>query len=138
MPLALQTALLFGFGVGYGYLVNQLHEKSKITPVPLDVVDRTSAYYHISWGLFGVLLGNGLPLLDAFWVNDDEDSIKPRPRTPDPSDTGLNPLWYSAVRSIGAFVGIAFAVVSHPPSLLSAILISHSDACPGPPPFKSL
>ena len=29
LPLALQTALLFGFGVAYGYLVNQLHEKGK-------------------------------------------------------------------------------------------------------------
>ena len=124
LPLALQTALLFGFGVAYGYLVNQLHEKGSFTPVPVYVVDRNSAYYHLAWGVFGVLLGNGLPLFDAFWYDGSDSSGRsglkePRPRTPDGTNSGVSPFWYSAVRSIGAFVGIAFAVVR------STILCSH-------------
>ncbi|RMZ81969.1 hypothetical protein DV737_g2260, partial [Chaetothyriales sp. CBS 132003] len=116
VPVAAQTLLLFSFGVGYGYLVSQLHRTGNITPVPVHVGDQGSSYYLLFWGLFGVLLGNGLPLLDALWkkqeVGDEKKTRtdKSRARSSDRTDSALNPLWYSAVRSIGAFVGIAFAV----------------------------
>ncbi|RMZ92638.1 hypothetical protein DV736_g88, partial [Chaetothyriales sp. CBS 134916] len=114
VPVAGQTLLLFSFGVGYGYLVNQLHRTGNITPVPVHVGDQGSSYYLLFWGVFGVLLGNGLPLLDAFWnrkVGDEKTRAdKSRARSSDDTDSALSPLWYSAVRSIGAFVGIAFAV----------------------------
>jgi len=73
--------------------------------------------------MFGILLGNALPLLDSLWehggfsatehqtantpansLDDDTEGTRP------PPDNALGPFWYSAVRSIGAFVGIAFAV----------------------------
>lgn len=130
VPLALQTALLFGFGVAYGSIVTHLQETRNITPVPVPGVKQDSPSYHIVWGLFGVLLGNALPIVDAFWEEnfgqdpvDSRSSIRRTQSSSDharPSlvDSDLGPIWYSAVRSIGAFVGIAFAVVSFP-SLLS-------------------
>ena len=128
MPLALQTALLFGFGVAYGSIVTQLQERQKITPIPVPGVKLDSTYYHVIWGCIGVLLGNALPLVDTLWDdNFGEASKEPtwHPRRArsssdqnrgSPVDSDLGPIWYSAVRSIGAFVGIAFAVVSHVPS----------------------
>lgn len=128
---ALRTALLFSFGIGYGSIVKHLHKTQRITPVPVPDVDRNSLYYQISWGVFGVLLGNALPLVDSFWektispvISGDQttwSSKSGRGRAPKPDgassgpsyDTGLGPMWYSAVRSMGVFVGIAFAVVSY-------------------------
>ena len=101
-----------------------------ITPIPVPDVAQHSLYYQLSWGAFGILLGHALPAVDAFW----EDSISPvlseseingnsKSTAAKPvkavgsedssfSDSGTGPMWYSAVRSVGAFVGIAFAVVS--------------------------
>lgn len=123
IPLALQTALLFGFGVAYGSIVTHLQETRKITPVPVPGVKQDSASYHIVWGFFGVLLGNALPLVDSFWEENfgqhplDTQTHSRRAQSgsdqtrPSLVDSDLGPIWYSAVRSIGAFVGIAFAVV---------------------------
>ena len=124
MPLALQTVLLFGFGVAYGSIVIHLQETQKITPLPVPDVKRNSVSYHAVWGLIGVLLGNALPLVDSLWSNSLGDGSteqplqSPRARSSSDQNRGpivdsdLGPIWYSAVRSIGAFVGIAFAVVS--------------------------
>lgn len=124
MPLALQTVLLFGFGVAYGSIVTQLQETQKITPLPVPGVERNSVSYHAVWGLSGVLLGNALPLVDTLWRdklrNESTDQPLQSQRARSSSDqnrasivdSDLGPIWYSAVRSIGAFVGIAFAVVS--------------------------
>lgn len=121
LPLILQTILLFAFGIGYGSIVTHLHKTQRITPVPVPETDRNSWSYHISWGLFGILLGNALPLVDSLW----EKFISSKSGTREAvqsegaastssTDGGLGPLWYSAVRSMGVFVGIAFAVVSCP------------------------
>ncbi|RMD44244.1 hypothetical protein DV735_g849, partial [Chaetothyriales sp. CBS 134920] len=114
VPIAGQTLLLFSFGAAYGYLVSQLHKTGGITPVPVHVGDEALSYYLLFWGFFGVLLGNALPLLDTFWSKEAGDektrAEKLHAGLSDDTDSALNPLWYSAVRSIGAFVGIAFAV----------------------------
>jgi len=117
LPLALQTALLFAFGVGYGSIVTHLHKTRQITPVPVPGAELSSSYYHLAWGLFGILVGNGLPLLDE-WLNDSvvTDSTQPRHHRSNSGtsdhdrEDSIGPIWYSAVRSVGAFVGIAFAV----------------------------
>ncbi|KAJ9606281.1 hypothetical protein H2200_009242 [Cladophialophora chaetospira] len=117
LPLALQTVLLFGFGIGYGSIITHLHKTQQIKPVPVPDVDRNSLTYQISWGFFGVLLGNALPLVDSLWEKfiasgAKSDASKPAKAGNSTSSTesGLGPLWYSAVRSMGVFVGIAFAV----------------------------
>ena len=124
MPLALQTVLLFGFGVAYGSIVTQLQKTQQISPLPVPGMERSSVSYHAVWGLSGVLLGNALPLVDTLWRDklSDESTDRPlhSPRARSSSDqsrgpivdSDLGPIWYSAVRSIGAFIGIAFAVVS--------------------------
>ncbi|EHY52398.1 hypothetical protein HRR83_009266 [Exophiala dermatitidis] len=129
VPFLLQTFLLFAFGIGYGSIVTHLHRQQLITPVPVPNTERHSLYYQLSWGVFGVLLGNALPLVDSFWEktvspaiasrdqvgqddkSQDEKSSATAGEASGPSyDSGLGPIWYSAVRSIGVFVGIAFAV----------------------------
>lgn len=128
LPLLLQTILLFGFGIGYGAIITHLHRTQHITPIPVPHVERNALYYQISWGVFGILLGNALPMVDSFWettvspaINggrayqpatsgakaSNQDSVNPNST----SEGSLGPMWYSAVRSIGVFVGIAFAMV---------------------------
>jgi hypothetical protein len=121
VPLIFQTALLFGFGVGYGSIITHLHKTQGITPVPVPDIDRGSLPYQLSWGLFGILLGNALPLVDSFWGtyimsqkkqgDHRSGAVEVASTSTSTPESDLGPLWYSAVRSIGAFVGIAFAVV---------------------------
>jgi predicted outer membrane lipoprotein len=124
LPLALQTALLFGSGVGYGSIVTHLQQSQEITPVPVPGVEGNTISYYFVWGVIGVLLGNALPLVDSLWdehLSNAPSQQNTRTRRAQTSsdqsgsslaDSDLGPIWYSAVRSIGAFVGIAFAVVS--------------------------
>jgi hypothetical protein len=121
VPLILQTLLLGGFGIGYGSIVTHLHKTQRITPVPVPDIDRSTLSYQMLWGLFGVLLGNALPAVDSLgekFVSSDAKSGARKAASAkgaasaSSSASGLGPLWYSAVRSMGVFVGIAFAVVS--------------------------
>lgn len=131
LPLFAQTSMLFLFGMGFGMLVTHLQQTQQIAPVPVPSIARNSWYYQISWGLLGVLIGNALPRIDMM-LNDDEavaeadmdyqhaNLARSRSNASDMNDydrrslvdSGVGPIWLSAVRSIGAFVGIAFAVVS--------------------------
>lgn len=129
LPLFFQTIMLFGFGMGFGSLITHLHVTQQITPMPVPA-DTNSKYYQIAWGLMGVMIGNALPQLDVFFEDDEvvADGYDAKPtqhqhiRTASSSsrgekeaslaDNGLGPMWHSAVRSVGAFVGIAFALVS--------------------------
>ncbi|RVX68569.1 hypothetical protein B0A52_07993 [Exophiala mesophila] len=128
LPLVVQTSLLFAFGVGYGSIVTHLHRTQRIKTIPLVDVERDSLYYQLSWGVFGILLGHALPAVDALWENSispalSDEQVPSKPRSAKPKaanasgaesgssfDSNTGPIWYSAVRSVGAFVGIAFAV----------------------------
>jgi hypothetical protein len=121
LPLMLQTVLLFLFGLGYGSLITHLHKTQSIRPMPVLDVDRSTMPYQLSWGIFGVLLGNALPVVDSLWEKfvapaagpaAGKEAARDGASSSSSTDSGLGPLWYSAVRSIGVFVGIAFAVVS--------------------------
>lgn len=131
LPLALQTTLLFAFGAGYGSIVTHLHKTQQITPIPVPSVEHNANYYHLAWGLFGIVVGNGLPLVDE-WLDDADEPAGQQRSGHKRSNSGssdhgrddsLGPIWYSAVRSVGAFVGIAFAMVSAS-SLLQAHLLT--------------
>ena len=120
VPLTLQTILLFGFGLGYGSIITHLHKTQSITPVPVLDIDRSALSYQLLWGLFGILIGNALPLFDSVWEKFISTSERPgagntsqthAASPPSSTESGLGPMWYSAVRSMGVFVGIAFAVV---------------------------
>ena len=131
LPLALRTVLLFSFGVAYGVIVSHLHDSRQVAPVQIEGVERWSWAYLMGWGGVGVLLGGLLPWVDVLWEEvlggtrdvfasraipndtaslsgvDDEDE-RPSSR----SGSGLGADWNPVVRSIGAFIGIAFAIVS--------------------------
>lgn len=119
LPLVLQTVLLFAFGAGFGAIATRLNKTQQFTPIPVpeSESEKTMGYYQLSWGLYGILIGNGLPLADQ-WFGKDIDPTERRRSGHKRSDSSGSdrgqdsPNWYSAVRSIGAFVGIAFAVVS--------------------------
>lgn len=131
LPLISQTVMLFGCGMGFGSLLTHLEKTQPINPIPVPTDSNNSIYYQMAWGMLGVVLGNALPQIDQLFDDEaavvDGAAIKPaqyqRVRTtsrqshsgkdrPSLTDSGLGPIWYSTVRSIGAFVGIAYALVS--------------------------
>ena len=129
LPLGFRTILLFSFGVAYGVIVSHLHDHQQLAPVQLEGIEQSSWVYLMAWGGVGVLLGGLLPWIDVLWeevsgrdkeafasksqdarpAGDDEDQ-DPRPASRSESDLGAD--WNPVVRSVGAFIGIAFAIVS--------------------------
>lgn len=129
LPLSLRTILLFSFGVAYGVIVSHLHDHQQVAPVQLECVEQSSWGYLMAWGTVGVLLGGLLPWIDVLWEEvsgrDNEVFVSnpPESRSADvDEDQGPSPVsrsgsslgadWNPVVRSIGAFIGIAFAIVS--------------------------
>lgn len=117
VSLISKTSLLFVCGVAYGTIMAHLHENNWITPVKLELVDRNSYVYLGAWGFGGVSLAFVLPWLDNVWEN-----ASPKNKSfangyqkvggSSASRDSRTSRWTLAVRSIGAFVGIAFAMVS--------------------------
>ena len=124
-----RSALLFAFGMAYGEVITQLHDSGRVAPVQVDRINRASWIYLGFWGITGVAMGALLPYIDhapQMWSSqdcaiddDDVSSEKDAPLTtetsPNPQSTSYNTIaadWNDIVRSIGAFVGIAFAIVS--------------------------
>ncbi|KAA8905753.1 INSIG domain protein [Sphaerosporella brunnea] len=96
-----RAASLFVFGVAYGVIITHLHDRSGLSPASAGLriaIDKWSTRYLVFWGLAGVGLGSVLPWLDGKYV--DSSSNRSRSKRD----------WSPAVRSIGAFVGIAYAI----------------------------
>ncbi|KAL8695501.1 MAG: hypothetical protein Q9218_000079 [Villophora microphyllina] len=127
LPLVSRTTLLFFFGVAYGSIVTHLHDNQQIAPVKVEGIDRYTWRYLAFWGVAGVLLGRLLPWVDIFWertlgektpsagnsaIADDDGSTDGEEDEGERSriESVLGADWNPAVRSIGAFVGIAFAI----------------------------
>ncbi|TKA26360.1 hypothetical protein B0A50_05139 [Salinomyces thailandicus] len=108
LPLVGRTVALFSVGVLYGLLITHLHDRQEIAPVKVDNLDRQSWLYLAFWGVAGVALGETLPYLDQLWVSDDDHDVDEA----DAERRGSRRQgdWLDVVRSIGAFVGIAFAI----------------------------
>lgn len=155
-PLLSQTVMLFGFGMGFGSLITHVHKTQHISPMPVPTGSANAQFYQIAWGIMGVILGNALPQIDLLF--DDEDAIADGyENTLNPYqkhvrslsstsqsgrdrsslvDSGIGPIWYSAVRSIGAFVGIAFALVSRMHTSTRTELTQDREKCRGNPLSK--
>lgn len=134
--LVLHTAALGMIGVAYGVIVTQLQDKKVVVPVKVEGIDMASRWYLLFWGVCSIILGNTLPYLDEWTgqhTEEEKDAHKEaggRRKGEEKEDwmlrqsetlnvkgeqntrTSLGADWNPAVRSIGAFVGIAFAIVS--------------------------
>jgi hypothetical protein len=116
LPQALSSALLFGFGIVYGVITVHLHDNHWITPVKLENIHYYDSWQYLGfWGMAGIALGNILPWLDSW-----RDSELAEDDSKEDDDANRTPSWVTVARSVGAFVGIAFAMVSssHQPLLL--------------------
>ena len=129
-----RVILLFLFGVAYGVIISHLHKSQQVLPVQIDLrgIRHDSWGYLMGWGGVGVLLGGLLPWVDIAWeetLGNSKEVFAPsqraysqgRPVSPIPGDemedrqsgqrNGLGADWNPVVRGIGAFIGIAFAIV---------------------------
>lgn len=127
LQIIFRSLVLFVFGIAYGLIITHLHRSQNMSRVRLPGVEGHFQYQLLAWGLSGVLLGSALPWVDQKWAeaygarevkeNDVRSSKGSAWPTSKLSSSFLDfgsehsGDWYSAVRSIGAFVGIAFAVV---------------------------
>jgi hypothetical protein len=109
--------------MGYGVLVTHLHNDQQLAPFQVEGIMKPSYNwsYLVFWGVAGVGLGSLLPWVDTMWEetasNPELTFEKERLSMIEDEDTGastsgLGADWNPVVRSIGAFVGIAFAIVS--------------------------
>ncbi|KAI9781407.1 MAG: hypothetical protein M1839_006001 [Geoglossum umbratile] len=124
LPLVLRTILLFVFGIAYGTIVTRLHDNRHVAPVRVEGFDRSDWRYLTFWGIAGVGLGSLLPWVDFLWEDrlESEEVVDTKEKkcstgangvaseTSDKAGNGLAADWNPAVRSVGAFVGIAFAI----------------------------
>lgn len=113
LPQVLSSVLLFGFGVAYGVITVHLHENHWITPVKLENIHYYDSWQYLgTWGLAGIALGNLLPWLDR-WREDELENTEAKHVASDEEESeDRTPSWVAVARSVGAFVGIAFAMVS--------------------------
>lgn len=112
LPQAMSSALLFGFGIVYGVITINLHDNHWITPVKLENVHYYDSWQYLGfWGLAGIALGNVLPWLDGWRDRELEEADRTKRARSEDSDQERTPSWVAVARSVGAFVGIAFAMV---------------------------
>ena len=123
LAVLLRSILLFAFGMAYGVIVSHLQDNQHLIPVRVGGVDRDSLAYLIFWGTAGVGLGTLLPWVDILWeqpstaqeirsafgtANGGARKKKEAKEVEDRERGDWNPV----VRSVGAFMGVAFAIVS--------------------------
>jgi len=79
-------------------------------------INRASWQFLAFWGVAGIGLGSLLPWVDALWEwheTSDVENSQQSQMAEGEAEEGKTTDWSIVVRSIGAFVGIAFAIVSH-------------------------
>ncbi|KIL95315.1 hypothetical protein FAVG1_00051 [Fusarium avenaceum] len=108
--LVLRGLLLFVLGVGYGVLVTSRFNGES------DHLSSGAAYNwaHLAfWGFAGVALGALFPWFDRVWEDSfgekDNEAVVEHNVSPNKDDDPSTD-WAIAVRAIGAFVGIVFAI----------------------------
>jgi hypothetical protein len=116
--------------MAYGTIITHLHDEQEFAPVKVEGFNRHSWSYLVLWGLSGMVMGSLLPWVDFMWDNHFQSkppvqTQRRRRASSSGSDTnederssgrfnnGLGEDWNPVVRSIGAFVGIAFAIVRY-------------------------
>lgn len=108
--IAGKLSALFLFGVVYGVIVSHLHDTRELAMVRVASLGHKSWIYLASWGLTGTVLGSLLPYVDLAWNAQDDDQPGQEGGSQKESKSSLSEQWNEVVRSVGAFVGIAFAI----------------------------
>ena len=135
IPLTFRSSLLFLSGLAYGLMVSYLNDNETLLLVRLEIIHQHTWQYMVFWGLSGVAMGNMLPWFDVLF----EDPASPANKAIDQQQPGINraemerrresmasrresvvesvdedgqAIWFPAVRGIGVFIGIGFAIVS--------------------------
>ncbi|KAI6248089.1 hypothetical protein HI914_03214 [Erysiphe necator] len=120
--LTIRAILLFGTGICYGLLIQHLQDKPDLIfhEVQNDTQHNISRLYLFLWGISGVAIGSLVPRVDASFSLHSSSSNKQN--SPKDSAYALNEDskmeennllrqdWTPVIRSVGAFVGIAFAL----------------------------
>lgn len=136
----LRQGVLFGVGLAYGALVARLRDESRSSTSAEASgkgggLDIATAMYLSFWGAAGIAMGNLLPWIDAHKGL----SLSKSSSSPSPSLHTVE--WSDVVRSIGAFIGIAFAIVRSSPLPLSFPFHSpptHIHIPRNPPPITNI
>ncbi|UPX17677.1 uncharacterized protein EKO05_0008018 [Ascochyta rabiei] len=109
--LFFKLAALFMFGILYGLIVSHLHDTRQLAAVHVAGVNRESWVYVSIWGCAGVALGSLLPYMDLLWsrhhASDDPDEKAQDDKEADPP---ISEQIHDVVRSVAAFLGVAFAI----------------------------
>lgn len=122
--LLARAVLLSGLGMLYGLLVRHLHDEQQLAPFGVEgmIKPRNDWTYLVFWAVAGVAWGSLLPWFDTWWADGHGKSLSDEAsETASASgEKAARPLgifgadWTPVVRSVGAFVGIAFAIVCPP------------------------
>ncbi|KAK0115736.1 hypothetical protein ONS95_000007 [Cadophora gregata] len=114
--LGLRGILLFGMGMGYGLLVRHLHDDRQLAPFQVEgiIKPRNDWRYLVFWGVAGVLLGSLMPWVDTLFLESGEEALSSPGEAEGQEEGGESGIfgadWTPVVRSVGAFVGIAYAI----------------------------
>jgi len=115
--LVLRGVTLFGLGMLYGLLVRHLHDERQLAPFQVEGIIKPSNdwRYLVFWGIAGVALGSLLPWVDTLWEENFSGQMNGTSEMlVEEKEVGASADWTPVVRSVGAFVGIAFAIVRLP------------------------
>lgn len=118
----------------YGLLVRHLHDEQQLAPFAVEgiIKPRNDWTYFVFWAVAGVAWGTLLPWVDTFYGDGDGDSHSDErsKRSGDlAGEKATRPMsvfsadWTPVIRSVGVFVGIAFAIVRLSLSFLLPSLI---------------
>lgn len=123
LNLGVRGATLFTLGMLYGLLVRHLHDERKVAAFQVEGIIKPSNdwRYLVFWGVAGVALGSLLPWFDTIWEeSSDEQYVRPlKAREAGRQELDGAADWFPIVRSIGVFLGIAFAIVRFPSGCLT-------------------
>lgn len=125
----MRLAVLFCVGLAYGEFVRRLHDSREVAPVQVEGIRRRTWRYLVFWGIGAVGMGSALPWVDGRWggygiadgeregecaIRDEKGFSGDREseRREEGPERVLGADWNPIVRTVGAFVGIAFAIVS--------------------------
>ncbi|KAL1595661.1 hypothetical protein SLS60_009350 [Paraconiothyrium brasiliense] len=105
-----KLAALFLFGVTYGVIVSHLHDTRELAAVRVEGVDRGNWAYLTSWGIAGLVLGSCLPYVELTWGGQTSKGLEEECASEQENETSFSEQWNDIVRSVGAFLAIAFAI----------------------------